>query len=233
MRINRYIAASGLCSRRQADRMIQEGRVRVNGQLASPGLIIGPKDRVMVDGKLLSPLPAGQEVILAFNKPPGITCTADPQRKDNIIDFINYPERIFTIGRLDRDSRGLILLTNDGKLAHRIMHSSFGHEKEYEVQVDKKVDETFLESMRQGVWIGGQKTLPCRAWKTGEKTFHLALKQGLNRQIRRMCQALGYQVLDLIRVRILHITLGSLPQGAYRELGYKEKEELLRLTDLG
>lgn len=232
MRINRYIAASGLCSRRQADQMIQEGRVRVNGKLASPGQIIGPKDRVMADGKLLSPLPAGQEVILAFNKPPGITCTADPQRKDNIIDFINYPERIFTIGRLDRDSRGLILLTNDGKLAHRIMHSSFGHEKEYEVQVDKAVDESFLESMRQGVWIGGQKTLPCRAWKTGEKTFHLALKQGLNRQIRRMCQALGYQVLDLTRVRILHITLGSLPQGAYRELGHKEKEELLRLTDL-
>ncbi len=233
MRINRYIAASGLCSRRQADQMIQEGRVRVNGRPASPGQIIGPKDRVMVDGKLLSPLPAGQEVILAFNKPPGITCTADPQRKDNIIDFINYPERIFTIGRLDRDSRGLILLTNDGKLAHRIMHSSFGHEKEYEVQVDKRIDEAFLESMRQGVWIGGRKTLPCRAWQTGERTFHLALKQGLNRQIRRMCQALGYQVLDLIRVRILHITLGSLPQGAYRELGYKEKEELLRLTDLG
>ncbi len=233
MRINRYIASSGLCSRRQADQLIRENRVRVNGKAVSPGQVVGPKDKVTVDGKMLSPPASEDRVILAFNKPPGITCTADPDRRDNIIDLINYPRRIFTIGRLDRDSRGLILLTDDGLLAHRIMHSSFGHEKEYRVQVNKSVDESFLDSMRQGVRLGSQITLPCRAWKTGDREFHLALKQGLNRQIRRMCQALGYQVTDLLRVRILHITLGSLPQGAYRELGYKEKQELLRLTKEG
>lgn len=230
MRINRFIASSGLCSRRQADRLIEEGRVLVNDHPPTPGQDIGPRDRVTVDGKVLTLPPDRDRVVLAYHKPRGITSTSDPKRRDNIIRAVNYPRRLFTIGRLDRDSRGLILLTDDGDLAHRVMHASFGHEKEYRVRVDKPVDEDFLEAMRQGVRIGSQTTLPCRAWRTGKEEFHLVLTQGINRQIRRMCQALGYQVTDLLRVRILHITLGSLAEGSYRVLGYKEKNELLRLT---
>ncbi len=231
MRINRYIAASGICSRRQADLLIEAGRVRVNGEKALPGLVIGPEDTVTVDGRTVSPPPEEDRVILAYNKPKGITCTSDPSRRDNIIRAINYPRRVFTVGRLDRDSRGLILLTDDGGLAHRIMHSSHGREKEYAVTVDRPLNEDFLAALRRGVPIGDQTTLPCQAWKTGERRFHLVITQGLNRQIRRMCQALGYQVTDLIRVRIMHITLGSQPEGSLRELSYKEREELLKLLE--
>lgn len=229
IRINRYIASSGVCSRRRADQLVEEGRVRVNRKRALPGQVIGPEDTVTVDGRTVSSLPEEDRVILAFNKPKGITCTSDPSRRDSIIRFIDYPRRIFTVGRLDRDSRGLILLTDDGELAHQIMHSSHRHEKEYAVTVDKAVTETFLDALRRGVRIGDRTSLPSRAWKTGERAFHLVITQGLNRQIRRMCQAFGYQVTDLQRVRILHITLGSQPEGSLRELSHKEREELLRL----
>ncbi len=224
MRINRFIASSGLCSRRQADRYIQEGRVLINGSPARTGMLVEAGDLVTVDGRPLEPWSDGSKVVLAFHKPKGITSTSDPARRDNIISYINYPRRIFTIGRLDRDTRGLILLTDDGALAHRIMHSRFGHEKEYVVTVDRKIDEEFLQAIRSGVTILGRTTLPATAWKTGEREFHLILRQGLNRQIRRMCETLGYRVTDLVRIRIMHITLGSLAEGSFRELTHKEKE---------
>lgn len=231
MRINRYIASSGLCSRRQADQLIREGRVRVNGQPASAGMSVEDGDRVTVDGQAVFPPPTDSRVVLAFNKPRGITSTSDPARQDNIIAYINYPRRIFTVGRLDRDSRGLILLTDDGDLAHRIMHSRFGHEKEYKVTVDRGISEEFLQSMQTGVKILGRTTNPCKAWQTGEREFHIVLNQGLNRQIRRMAEALGYRVVDLVRVRIMNITLGSLPEGSYRELTFKEKRDLTELLE--
>lgn len=227
MRINRYLASAGLCSRRQADQMIRQGRVLINGKAAKLGSEVSLGDQVRVDGREIHLSASEESLVLAFNKPRGITSTSDPTRRDNIISYINYPKRIFTVGRLDRDSRGLILLTDDGHLAHRIMHASFGHEKEYRVKVDREVTETFLESMRSGVNILGQTTRPCKAWKSGPKEFHLVLNQGLNRQIRRMCQALDYQVTDLVRVRIMHITLGSQPEGSIRPLTHKEKEILV------
>lgn len=232
MRINRYLASAGLCSRRQADQMIRQGRVFINGKAAKLGSEVSLGDQVRVDGREIRLSPSEESLVLAFNKPRGITSTSDPTRRDNIISYINYPKRIFTVGRLDRDSRGLILLTDDGHLAHRIMHASFGHEKEYRVKVDREVTETFLEAMRNGVNILGQTTRPCKAWKSGPKEFHLVLNQGLNRQIRRMCQALDYQVTDLVRVRIMHITLGSQPQGSIRPLTHKEKEILVEKLGL-
>ncbi len=228
MRINRFIASAGLCSRRNADKLIQEGRVRVNGAPARTGMVVSSGDLVTVDGRPLELAAPESRVVLAFHKPKGITSTSDPARRDNIISYVNYPRRVFTIGRLDRDTRGLILLTDDGELAHRVMHSSFGHEKEYVVTVDHKINEDFLQAMRSGVRILDQTTLPCTAWKTGEREFHLVLRQGLNRQIRRMCQALGFQVTDLIRIRIMHITLGTLAEGSFRELTHKEIGQLLQ-----
>lgn len=232
MRINRYLASAGLCSRRQADQMIRQGRVLINGKAAKLGSEVSLGDQVRVDGREIRLSPSEESLVLAFNKPRGITSTSDPTRRDNIISYINYPKRIFTVGRLDRDSRGLILLTDDGHLAHRIMHASFGHEKEYRVKVDREVTEIFLEAMRSGVNILGQTTRPCKAWKSGPKEFHLVLNQGLNRQIRRMCQALDYQVTDLVRVRIMHITLGSQPEGSIRPLTHKEKEILVEKLGL-
>ncbi len=228
MRINRFIASSGHCSRRRADQLIEEGRVMVNGEKALMGMTIKKGDRVTVDGKDIVAIPDDERVVLVFHKPAGITCTSDPKRRDNIIDYIDYHKRIFTVGRLDRDSRGLILLTDDGILAHRIMHSSFGHEKEYRVTVDRPIDESFLNNMREGVMLEDQMTLPARAWQTAERTFHLVISQGLNRQIRRMCEALGYEVVDLLRVRVMHITLGSQKEGELRELSPKEKQELFK-----
>ena len=232
MRINRYIASTGHSSRRRADQLIEEGRVTVNGVKAVLGMSIQEGDEVRVDGHVIRLIPEDERVVLAFHKPKGITCTSDRRRRDNIMDYINYPRRVFTVGRLDRDSRGLILLTDDGMLAHRIMHSSFGHEKEYKVTVDRPFDETFLDALREGVDLGGETTLPARAWRTDEQSFHLVIAQGLNRQIRRMCEALGYEVTDLIRLRVMHITLGSQKEGALRELSPKERQELFRLLDL-
>ncbi len=230
MRINRFVAQAGVSSRRGADRLIGQGRVTINGQIAVAGARVQDGDTVAVDGVVISLPHEDDRVYIAFNKPIGITCTSDRRRKDNIITYINYPRRIFTVGRLDRDSRGLILLTDDGDLAYRLTRTAYGHEKEYRVTVDRPVTSTFVEGMRDGVPILDTVTMPCRVWKTGENEFGIILTQGLNRQIRRMSEYFGYEVIDLVRTRIMHIALGSQPIGAWRTLTPKEKEELLRLS---
>lgn len=231
MRINRFLSDSAFCSRREADRLIEAGRVTVNGQQAELGQQIEPgKDLVAVDGKKVAARTAEEEyVYIALNKPQGITCTSDKRRKDNIIDYLNYPRRVFHIGRLDRDSEGLILLTDDGKIVNKILRAQNAHEKEYYVEVDKKVNKEFFERMQNGVRILGQVTLPAKVKPMGPKSFRLIIRQGLNRQIRRMCEALGYKVLYLQRTRIMNIDLGTLPLGQYRELTHKEVRDLKEL----
>lgn len=223
MRINRYIASTGLCSRRGADRLIEKGLVTINGRIAVAGDRAEPGDEILVEGRSL-PAPASK-LILAYNKPPGVVCSAVSQGRDevNIIDAIGRPERLFTVGRLDKPSRGLILLTNDGDLADEIMRASSGHEKEYEVTLDREVTSDFVDAMSQGVKISFEDgsdyvTRPCRVWKISGCTFGIVLTEGKNRQIRRMCSSLGYEVRDLVRVRIMDIKLGDLPRGEYREI---------------
>ncbi|MCQ2070263.1 MAG: pseudouridine synthase, partial [archaeon] len=204
VRLNKFIAEAGVASRRAADRMIEEGRVSVNGRLGVLGDRIVPGDVVKVDGKAISKDDGGT-VILVFNKPRGLTCTADRSDKDNVIDFINYPRRIFTIGRLDKDSEGLLLLTNDGDLANKIMRSRYGHEKEYIVTVDKPVTKEFVKRMSEGVPIDENVvTRRCKVTPIDDFTIKVILKQGLNRQIRRMCEYFGYDVVKLVRVRIMN-----------------------------
>jgi len=224
LRINKFISDSGVASRRAADRMVEEGRVTVNGRIATLGDRIGPGDRVEVDGKPISL--ETDRIIIAFNKPRGITCTADRDDPTNIIDFIGYPKRIYTIGRLDKDSEGLILLTNDGELANQVMRSRAEHEKEYVVTVDRKVTDSFLAQMSSGVQILGRMTKPCETERVSDKCFRIVLRQGLNRQIRRMCGNLGYTVVTLRRIRIMNVELGDLPVGKYRELSEDEAELL-------
>ena len=222
-RLNKFIAESGVASRRAADRLVEEGRVTINGRTAVLG------DEVMVDGKPATKRPT--DIILAFNKPRGITCTADSGTGDNIIDFIGYPERIFTVGRLDRDSEGLILLTNNGELANQIMRSRGEHEKEYVVTVDRKITDDFIDGMSNGVPILGRVTKKCPVRQTGPKEFRIILRQGLNRQIRRMCGHFGYTVTKLVRVRVMNIELGGLPVGEHRDLTEEERATLMK--DLG
>ncbi|MFY9130575.1 MAG: pseudouridine synthase [Saccharofermentanales bacterium] len=229
MRINRYIAQAGICSRRGADRLIEQGRVTINGHNAVAGAKVQDGDVITIDGIVVTLPHENDRVYIAFNKPVGITCTSDLRRKDNIISYINYPKRIFTVGRLDRDSSGLILLTDDGDLAYRLTRTEHGHEKEYRVSVDKRITSSFIEGMQKGVPILDTITLPCRVWQTGEKEFRIVLTQGLNRQIRRMCEYFQYTVNDLERTRIMHIALGAQPVGSWRELTPKETQELLRL----
>ncbi len=232
MRINRYIAQAGICSRRGADRLIEQGRVTINGHNAVAGAKVQDGDVITIDGIVVTLPHENDRVYIAFNKPVGITCTSDLRRKDNIISYINYPKRIFTIGRLDRDSSGLILLTDDGDLAYRLTRTEHGHEKEYRVSVDKRITSSFIEGMQKGVPILDTITLPCRVWQTGEKEFRIVLTQGLNRQIRRMCEYFQYTVNDLERTRIMHIALGAQPVGSWRELTPKETQELLRLIGI-
>lgn len=231
-RINRYIAQAGICSRRQADRLVEEGSVMINGVVAVPGAKVLAHDVVTVNGKAVDPPCEDSHVYLAFHKPAGITCTSDLSRNDNIISYIDYPTRIFTVGRLDRDSRGLILLTDDGDIAYHLTRTAYGHEKEYLVTVDRPVTQDFIDGLRRGVPVLGTVTLPCRAWKSDERAFRIILTQGLNRQIRRMCEYFGYHVTDLLRTRIMHITLGSQPAGSWRHLTPKETEELMRLCEM-
>ncbi len=227
VRLNKFIAEAGVASRRAADRLIEEGRVTLNGKPAVLGDRVSPGDKVCVDGKPIS-RDNGGVVILAFNKPRGLTCTADPGDKDNVIDFINYPRRIFTIGRLDKDSEGLLLLTNDGDLANKIMRSRYGHEKEYIVTVDKEITKDFVRGMSGGVPIDENVvTRRCKVTEIDQFTFRIILKQGLNRQIRRMCEYFGYGVVKLVRVRIMNIELGNLKSGRYRDITRAEREELL------
>ena len=225
MRLNKFISESGACSRREADAWISAGRVTVNGKPAALGTQVTGRDVVLVDGK---PLPTGRkEVYLALNKPRGVTCTTERDVAGNIVDFIGHGERIFPIGRLDRDSEGLILLTNNGDIVNEILRVEHGHEKEYLVQVERPVTATFLAMMAAGVKIGGEKTKPCVVTRTGPDTFRIVLTQGLNRQIRRMCSALGFRVQRLQRVRIMHIQLGTLASGRWRDLTSAEIGPLL------
>jgi 23S rRNA pseudouridine2604 synthase len=225
MRLNKHISESGIASRREADAWIAAGRVTVNGRPAGLGTQVAPGDRVQVDGR---DLPArNADVYLALNKPPGITCTTERDVAGNIVDFVGHRERIFPIGRLDKDSEGLILLTNNGDIVNEILRAEHGHEKEYLVTVERPVTETFLAMMAAGVRIGGEKTRPCVVTRAGPATFRIVLTQGLNRQIRRMCSALGYRVQHLKRVRIMHIRLGTLPTGRWRDLTAAETGPLL------
>ena len=228
MRINKYLSEAGVCSRREADRLIKEGRVTINGILALLGSILSEGDEVRVDGSLIKG--NTKKVLIAFNKPKGIVCTtADPRSKDkNIVEYINYPERIFPVGRLDKDSEGLILLSNDGDLSNRIMKARNYHEKEYEVEVDKPFDDEFLEKMAEGVPILDTVTRKCRLRRTGMKSFNIVLTQGLNRQIRRRCEYFGYRVVKLKRIRIMNIKLGNLKSGTYRNITEVEYNELAK-----
>lgn len=220
IRLNKYLSDIGVCSRRAADRLAQEGKITVNGIAAQPGMRVTPQDDIRVEGKPVRK--EEKKVYLALNKPRGIVCTAEKKEKNNIIDYMNYPLRIYPVGRLDKDSEGLILLTNDGAIVNGMMRARNRHEKEYQVKVDRAFDSGFLERMAQGVPILDTVTRPCRIRRTGSDTFVIILTQGLNRQIRRMCEALGYRVVRLKRVRIMNIRLGRLPCGKWRELTSEE-----------
>lgn len=228
VRINKYLSEAGVCSRRGADRLIEEGRVSVNGTLAFLGSVVKNSDEVRLDGELVSK--KTDKILIAFNKPRGIVCTtADPKSKDvNIIEYINYPERIFPVGRLDKDSEGLILLSNDGDLSNKIMKARNFHEKEYEVEVDKPFDDEFLKKMSEGVPILDTITRKCTLKRTDKTSFNIILTQGLNRQIRRMCEYFGYKVVRLKRTRIMNIKLGNLKSGTYRNITDNEYKELIK-----
>src|SRR5512138_4004180 len=225
MRLNKYISETGVCSRREADSWIEAGRVTLNGQVATLGTKVEGGDTVCVDGR-----PIGQptqHVYIALNKPGGITCTTERHIEGNIVDFIGHRERIFPIGRLDKDSEGLILLTNNGDIVNEILRSENEHEKEYVVTVDRPVTEIFLNGMSSGVRILGTVTKPCKVRRVGAATFRIILTQGLNRQIRRMCSFFGYKVLKLQRVRIINLGLGELKPGQWRQLKPEEVRGLL------
>ena len=233
IRLNKYMSDAGICSRRQADIFIQDGLVTVDGKVAVPGMKVTKNQDVGFQGK---PVELIEELeLIAFNKPRGIVCTAQKREKDNIIDFINYHTKIYPIGRLDKDSEGLILLTNDGEISNRIQKARYYHEKEYIVTVDKPVTIEFLYGMRNGVPILNTVTRKCRVRKLSKNQFSIILTQGLNRQIRRMCEYFGYRVLNLKRVRIMDIELGKLKTGTYRKLTKneinKKKKELFNEPD--
>lgn len=227
-RINKFLSEVGYCSRREADKLIEAGRVTINGVIPEMGTKIAPNDVVHVDGQEISKT-KGDFVYLAFNKPVGIVCTTDTRvEKDNIIDFINYPKRIFPIGRLDKPSDGLILLTDDGDIVNKILRASNNHEKEYIVKVDRPISQTFIERMSGGIPILDRITKKCTVKKLSTYEFKIILTQGLNRQIRRMCEYLNYEVQTLRRVRIMNVKL-DVPIGEYRELSKEELNELTKL----
>jgi len=225
MRLNKFLAETGACSRREADQWIDAGRVTVNGSRAALGTQVNDGDDVRVDGQPLRPKP--KRVYLALNKPIGIECTTDRDVAGNIVDFVGYPERVFPIGRLDKDSEGLILLTNDGDIVNTVLRAEHEHEKEYIVAVDRPLTPAFLAGMAAGVPILDTVTNPCRVTQVGKNTFRIVLTQGLNRQIRRMCEHFDYRVRRLQRVRIMHVHLGTLPVGKWRELSATELRGLL------
>lgn len=226
MRINKYISEAGKASRRGADKLVEEGRVTINGKPAKIGSQVQPGDDVRVNG---SPVRlARNNVYIALNKPVGITSTTEKGVKGNIIDLVNHPLRIFNIGRLDKDSDGLILLTNDGDIVNEILRVENKHEKEYIVSVDKPITPEFVKKMSEGVKILNTVTLPCKVEALSKFDFRITLTQGLNRQIRRMCAELGYEVYRLQRVRIMNIHLGNLPPGQWRDLSKKERTQLFR-----
>ncbi|MBK7957038.1 MAG: pseudouridine synthase [Bacteroidetes bacterium] len=226
IQINKFISSTGYCSRREADSLVLQGRVEINGEMALPTSRVTKADRIIVDGSLMKHKKQVQHIYLAFNKPIGITSTTDQTDHTNIISYINYPKRIFPIGRLDKDSSGLILLTNNGDIVNEILRSENKHDKEYIVTVDKQIDEVFVQKMSKGVNILGEWTKKCKVVAMGSKKFRIILQQGLNRQIRRMCEALGYHVVSLVRVRIMDITLDKIPVGKWRLLSEVEIAKL-------
>ena len=225
MRLNKYISESGVCSRREADKWIEAGRVTCNGQVAALGTRVADGDEICVDG---APLGAKKkQIYIALNKPVGVICTTEGHIEDNIIDLVGYPERIFPIGRLDKDSEGLILLTNNGDIVNEILRSVNNHEKEYIVTVDRPITDLSLKMMASGVKIMGELTKPAQVIRIDRESFRMILTQGLNRQIRRMCSALGYKAQRLQRVRIMNIHLGTLSSGQWRHLTDRELAGLL------
>ena len=227
IRINKYLSEAGICSRREADRQLEAGNVEINGRTAAVGDRVLPGEQVYYQGRLVE---AEQErILLVVNKPKGIVCTAEKREKDNIIDFLNYPKRIYPVGRLDKSSEGLLLMTNEGDFVNKIMRSGNHHEKEYLVEVHKTVTDSFLRGLAGGVPILDTMTRKCKVERTGRKSFKIILTQGLNRQIRRMCEYFDYRVVSLKRVRIMNIHLGDLPVGQYRPV---TPEELHRLEQM-
>ena len=233
-RINKYLSSHGVCSRREADRMVAEGRVLVDGKTAVMGEMVDDSNTICIDGRQISSV-SPEQIIIAFNKPVGIVCTTkDRHNKNNIVDYIGYTQRVYTVGRLDKESDGLILLTNDGDMMDRILRSVNGHEKEYIVSVNRPIDDTFIKRMSEGIYLEEleRTTKKCVVRKVSDRTFRIILTQGLNRQIRRMCDALGSKVTKLTRIRIMNIELGELAVGQYRELTESEvtvlKEQLYK-----
>lgn len=224
VRLNKYLSEAGVCSRREADRLIEEGKVSVDGSPARTGMRITPGQVVKVGRKVVSR--QDEMIVLAVNKPRGIVCTEEKRERNSIVRFLDYPVRVTYAGRLDKDSRGLLLMTNNGDIINQMMRAANRHEKEYKVTVDREITEEFVKQMSEGVSILDTVTRPCKVEKMGKYTFSIVLTQGLNRQIRRMCEALGYEVRDLVRVRIVNIRLGSLKEGQYRKLTDAELDEL-------
>lgn len=227
IRLNKYLGSAGICSRREADRLIVSGQVTVNGKQADMGMRVTAADEIQIRGKKIRI--QEKKVLLLMNKPRGIICTAQEREKPNIVEYLHYPIRVYPVGRLDKESEGLILLTNQGDLVNRIMRAGNFHEKEYIVQVNRPVTKDFLQKMGKGVPVLDTVTRPCPVEKISEDTFRIILTQGLNRQIRRMCEYLGYEVVRLKRVRIMNLTLKGLKKGDYREITKQELRELERL----
>ncbi len=229
MRINKYLSFAGFASRRKADELIKEGKITINDRIAILGDEVSKKDIVKCEDTVIKR--KSNDVILLFNKPKGIVCTSEKREKNNIIDYINYPVRIFNVGRLDRDSHGLILLTNMGEISNKVLKSRNYHEKEYIVTVDKKITDGFLKCLREGIYLKDLETTtrPCKVWKTKDKELHIILTQGLNRQIRRMCKACHYKVTDLFRIRIMNLDITGIKEGKYREIKELEYNELLKI----
>lgn len=226
IRINKFFTEHGICSRREADRLIEAGVITINGRVAQLGDRVASTDVIAREGQVI---PWGKpHLYIKYHKPVGVTTTSEAHVPRNIIAEIGYHERIFPIGRLDKDSSGLILLTNDGDIVNRILRTEFGHEREYLVQVDRPFGQTFLDQMARGVVILGSKTKPCRMTRVGGDRFRIVLTEGRNRQIRRMCHALGYRVIQLHRTRIMHVTVEGLKTGEWKELEDREREQLLR-----
>lgn len=229
IRLNKFIAESGICSRREADKFIEKGVVVINGRKAVIGDVVKPNDKVSVNGHKLEPLSEENKIYIAFNKPVGVTCTTEESTKGNIVDYVNHSSRIFNIGRLDKDSQGLILLTNDGDIVNKILRAENAHQKEYIVTVDKPITPEFVIKMRSGVPILGVVTKKCTVEMIAPFVFRITLIQGLNRQIRRMCEYFGYEVRKLERTRIMNISLTGIPLGEWRDLTEKELEVLFSM----
>ena len=225
VRLNKYLSGQGICSRREADKHNEAGKVTINGHIAGMGEKVDGTEEILFDGRLVSAA-REEKIVLAMNKPAGIVCSS--KEKDNIIDYLKYPKRVYPVGRLDKDSTGLILLTNDGELMNEILKARNYHEKEYEVRVRERITADFIRGMSEGVWLSelGVKTRPCKVKKVDAYTFRIILTQGLNRQIRRMCAYFNFRVVTLKRIRIMNIQLGDLKEGEWREIKGRELREL-------